>query len=90
MPSQITIDAVTPGDIPLVMDLIRALAEYEHELDQAQATPEQLHEALFGPTPSAEAVIARLEVVTYETAGLPLTPEMRRLRAEWLASRAID
>jgi predicted metalloprotease with PDZ domain len=32
----------------------------------------------------------RLEVVTYETAGLPLTPEMRRLRAEWLASRAID
>jgi predicted metalloprotease with PDZ domain len=32
----------------------------------------------------------RLEVVTYETAGLPLTPEMRRLRAEWLASRAVN
>jgi predicted metalloprotease with PDZ domain len=32
----------------------------------------------------------RLEVVTYETAGLPLTPEMRRLRADWLASRAVN
>jgi hypothetical protein len=30
----------------------------------------------------------RLEVVTYEQAGLPLTPAMRRSRADWLASRA--
>ena len=45
------------------MHLIRALAEYEHELESAQATPEQLHEALFGPNPSAEAVIARLDGV---------------------------
>ena len=61
MPGQITIDPVTPADIPLVMHLIRALAEYEHELESAQATPEQLHEALFGPNPAAEAVIARLD-----------------------------
>ena len=63
MPGEITITPVTPDDIPLVMHLIRALAEYEHELESAQATPEQLHEALFGPTPSAEAVIARLDGV---------------------------
>jgi GNAT superfamily N-acetyltransferase len=61
MPGEITITPVTPDDIPLVMHLIRALAEYEHELESAQATPEQLHEALFGPKPSAEAVIARLD-----------------------------
>ena len=61
MPGQITIMPATPDDIDLVMHLIRALAEYEHELDSAQATPEQLHEALFGPNPAAEAVIARLD-----------------------------
>ena len=57
MPGQITIDPVKPDDIPLVMHLIRALAEYEHELESAKATPEQLHEALFGANPAAEAVI---------------------------------
>src|SRR4029453_1933530 len=59
MPGEITITPATPDDIPLVMHLIRALAEYEHELESAQATPEQLHEALFGPNPSAEAVLGR-------------------------------
>lgn len=63
MPGEITITPVTPDDIQLVMHLTRALAEYEHQLESAQATPEQLHEALFGPTPSAEAVIARLDGV---------------------------
>jgi GNAT superfamily N-acetyltransferase len=63
MHREITITPVTPDDIPLVMHLIRALAEYEHEVESAQATPEQLHEALFGPNPSAEAVIARLDGV---------------------------
>lgn len=32
----------------------------------------------------------RLEVMTYERAGLPITPEMRALRADWLASRALE
>ena len=57
----LTIDAATPADIPLVLDLIRELAEYEREPDAAQATPQQLHEALFGVRPAAEAVITRLD-----------------------------
>jgi GNAT superfamily N-acetyltransferase len=50
----------TPADVPLMLDLIRELAEYEHEPDAAQATPQQLHEALFGAHPAAEAAIARI------------------------------
>ena len=57
------IDPATPEDIPLILDLIKELAEYEHEPDAAQATPQQLHDALFGPRPAAEAVIARLDGV---------------------------
>jgi GNAT superfamily N-acetyltransferase len=55
----IRIDPATPDDVPLVLDLIRELAEYEHEPESATATPQQLHEALFGARPAAEAAIAR-------------------------------
>jgi len=66
MPSQpsiprIRIDAVTPDDIPLIMELIRELAEYEREPESAQATAEQIHAALFGQHATAEAVVARLD-----------------------------
>ena len=55
------IDPATPDDVPLMLDLIRELAEYEHEPDAAQATPRQLHDALFGERPAAEAAVARLD-----------------------------
>ena len=50
--------AATPADVGLLLDLIRELAVYEKEPDAAKATPDQLHEGLFGPRPTAEAVIA--------------------------------
>jgi GNAT superfamily N-acetyltransferase len=55
----LSIDPARPSDVPLILDLIRELAEYEKEPDAAQATAEQLHSALFGERPAAEAVIAR-------------------------------
>jgi GNAT superfamily N-acetyltransferase len=55
------IDPATPDDVPLILDLIRELAEYEHEPDAAQATPEQIHKGLFGSHPAAEAAIARVD-----------------------------
>ena len=58
---QITITPATPDDVPVILDLIRGLAEYEHEPESATATAEQIHEALFGARPAAECVIARLE-----------------------------
>jgi ribosomal protein S18 acetylase RimI-like enzyme len=54
-------DPATPADVPLVLELIRGLAEYEHEPDAVQTTPTQLHAALFGKPPAAEAAIARLD-----------------------------
>jgi GNAT superfamily N-acetyltransferase len=66
MPSQpanprIRIDAATPDDIPLILELIRELAEYEREPESAQATAQQMHAALFGGKPAVGAVIARLD-----------------------------
>jgi GNAT superfamily N-acetyltransferase len=45
-------------DTPLILELIRALAEYEKLADACVATEEQLAETLFGPKPYAEAIIA--------------------------------
>jgi GNAT superfamily N-acetyltransferase len=52
------IRAATPADIPVIHSLIRELAAYERALDEARATEEQLHDALFGPEPAAYVLIA--------------------------------
>ncbi len=56
--SPISIRRVTPADVSLVLDLIRGLADYEHEPDAVVTTEDQLQQALFGERPAAEAVIA--------------------------------
>ena len=48
----------TPADVGLLLELIHDLAVYEKEPDAAKATPDLVHDALFGPSPTAEAVIA--------------------------------
>ena len=48
----------TPADVATVLQLIRDLAAYEREPDAVHATVESLHGTLFGPTPTAEAIIA--------------------------------
>jgi GNAT superfamily N-acetyltransferase len=45
-------------DVGLIYGWIVELAEYEHARDQVRGTPELLEDALFGPHPSAEALIA--------------------------------
>ncbi|MFD9002855.1 GNAT family N-acetyltransferase [Streptomyces sp. NPDC059582] len=52
------IRTATPADLPVVHALIRELAEYEKAPQEARATQEQLHEALFGERPAAFAHIA--------------------------------
>lgn len=51
----------TRADVPLILDLIRALAEYEREPDAVEATEELLEEQLFGEHPGAEVVIAEVD-----------------------------
>jgi GNAT superfamily N-acetyltransferase len=50
-----------PEDVPLILELIRGLAEYERMLDQVEATEERLHHTLFpadGSAPVAHCVLA--------------------------------
>jgi GNAT superfamily N-acetyltransferase len=65
------IRTATPADIPAVHTLIRELADYEKAPDEAKATPEQLHEALFGDRPAAYAHIAE-DDTTGEAVGYAL------------------
>jgi GNAT superfamily N-acetyltransferase len=55
---ELRIESARPEDVPLVLELIRELAEYEQEAESARATEGQIREALFGERPAAEAVIA--------------------------------
>lgn len=67
-PSAISIRPATPTDVPLILALIRELAEYERAPQDAVATPELIHESLFGRGvgkgghgPSAECVIGEID-----------------------------
>jgi GNAT superfamily N-acetyltransferase len=48
----------TPDDLPIILQLIRDLAEYERAPNDVVATEEGLREVLFGNRPSAEVVLA--------------------------------
>jgi GNAT superfamily N-acetyltransferase len=48
----------TETDVPLILELIRGLAEYERLSHIVAATEERLRESLFGPQPAAEVLLA--------------------------------
>ena len=50
-----------PTDVPLIVQFIRELAEYERLLDHVEATEEDLRRDLFGENPRAFCEIAELE-----------------------------
>jgi GNAT superfamily N-acetyltransferase len=56
--SLLCIRAVTEADVPVVLDLVKKLAEYERLTHLVVATEDDFREALFGPRPSVEAVLA--------------------------------
>ncbi|MGZ9067509.1 MAG: GNAT family N-acetyltransferase, partial [Burkholderiales bacterium] len=51
----------TRDDVPVLLELIRELAEFEHLLDQMAANEATLADELFGSRRVAEAVIAELD-----------------------------
>src|ERR1700727_694566 len=55
------ISPAAAADVPLILSLINELAEYEKLRHESIATEASIHKALFGPRPSAEAVIARFD-----------------------------
>lgn len=59
-PAPLSISAASPADVPLILALIRELADYERMSAQVVATEADIERALFGERPCAEAVIARI------------------------------
>ena len=66
----VVLRTATETDVPAILTLIEALADYERLRDQCVATAAQLHATLFGDRPQAEVIIA--ETVTGEVAGFAL------------------
>jgi GNAT superfamily N-acetyltransferase len=54
----VEIRSAASADVPLLYSMIVGLAEYERAPEKVTGTAAMLDQALFGPTPSAEAVIA--------------------------------
>ncbi len=52
------IRAATPADVPVILELIHALAVYEKLESDVVAKPEDLSTHLFGPRPFAECLLA--------------------------------
>jgi GNAT superfamily N-acetyltransferase len=58
---ELLIRRAAEADLPDILSMIRALAEYENAAPGAvTATEAQLREALFGPHPGAESIIASI------------------------------
>ena len=51
VPAQVT-------DVPVILGMIRALAEYEQLTHEVTATEDDLRQSLFGPRPAGEVVLA--------------------------------
>jgi GNAT superfamily N-acetyltransferase len=69
MGTSIRIAAAREDQVPLILELIRGLAEYEKLAQEVVATEESLRRSLFGARPDAEVVIA---YVDEEPAGFAL------------------
>ncbi len=57
---------ITPAalaDVPTILRFVRELADFERAADKVVATEALLADALFGPHPAAQAVIARIDDV---------------------------
>lgn len=52
---------VTEADVPEVVELVHALAEYEKASHECHLTTEQLHTALFGEAPALHGHVAELD-----------------------------
>ena len=56
--TDIPIRPATPDDVATILRFVQDLAAFEREPDAVEATEAMMADALFGPQPAAEAVIA--------------------------------
>ena len=55
------IRSATSEDVPVILDLIRQLADYERLADRVTATEQRLRDTLFGQRPAAEVLLASVD-----------------------------
>jgi len=60
LPDNLTIRPAIQDDVPLILTLVKELAEYEQLGHTVTATEESLRESLFGEKPAAEVLIAEV------------------------------
>ena len=58
---ELSIEPATPDDVPLILAMIRELAEYEKLCREVRATEADLRRTLFGERAYAEVLIARCD-----------------------------
>jgi GNAT superfamily N-acetyltransferase len=59
--SNFQIAPATEQDVPIILDLIKQLADYERLAHRVVATEQRLSDTLFGEHPAAEVLLASLE-----------------------------
>jgi len=59
--SNVQIVPARPDDVPVILDLIRGLGEYERLSHEIVATEDGLRKCLFGDRPAAEVVLAYVD-----------------------------
>jgi GNAT superfamily N-acetyltransferase len=59
--SEIRVAPAAETDAPIILEMIRELAEYEKLLHIVVATEDRLRHTLFGPHPAAEVLLAYLD-----------------------------
>ena len=56
-----TINSATESDVPILLAMIRELAEFERLAHEVEVTADSLRAALFGERPVAAALLARMD-----------------------------
>jgi len=56
-----TLSPASEADVPILLRLIRELAEFEQLGHELEVTAESLRDALFGGSPVAQAILARVD-----------------------------
>lgn len=81
----VTVRPARREDLPRVWTLLNGLAEYERWTEYVTGTREELGEALFGPSPAAECLVAERggEIVGYAIV-FPMFSSFRARRFLWL------
>jgi GNAT superfamily N-acetyltransferase len=57
---RVTVRPAVAADVPTILRFIRELADYERAPEEAIATPELLHEALFSARPACECFMGEI------------------------------